>query len=354
MSPPILLLDIDGTLIDDRGYRHAQVEAARHVCASWGLPTHTPDEQEINVLHACGYSNEWDSTAFNVGINLVEAARGNHSRPDFAAWARRTIAFSGRPHERARALLLSESPPHLHADIHRLLDDVSDPRVSPTTRLLYLFVLGSQRFEEHFGLKAELESPSFLETMDVPIPDVQTKEIIRAYPASAYTSRPSLPPDGSRPSLYQTPEAEIALTQLEMSELPLVGLGAMKWLAEVKGGTTWDYAKPAPLQAIAAMLCAVGTALPDAVLAAHAFATTGDHEPVQALNGRQVIIVEDNAGGVRGGQRAAAMLSNAGVQVRVTGFGVARDQAKRAALAEVCDAVFDDVNAALAALSRDI
>ncbi len=354
MSAPILLLDIDGTLIDDRGYRHAQVEAARYVCASWGLPTHTPDEQEINMLHACGYSNEWDSTAFNVGINLVEAARGNRSRPDFVAWARRTTAFSGRPHERARDLLLSESPPHLHADIRRLLDDVSDPRVSPTTQLLYLFVLGSRRFEEHFGLKAALESPSFLETMDVPIPDAQTKQIIRAHPASAYTSRPSLPPDDSRPGLYQTPEAEIALAQLDMNGLPLVGLGAMKWLAEVKGGTTWDYAKPAPVQAIAAMLCAIGMPLPDAVLAAHAFATAGDDGPVQVLNGRRVIIIEDNVGGVRGGQRAAAILADAGIQVRVIGFGVARDQAKRAALAEVCDAVFNDVNAALAALGRDV
>jgi len=354
MSAPVLLLDIDGTLIDDRGYRQAQVEAARHVCISWGLPTYTPDEQEINVLHACGYSNEWDSTAFNVGINLVEAARGNRNRPDFAAWARRTTAFPGRPHERARALLLSESPPHLHADIHRLLDNVSDPRVSPTTRLLYLFVLGSRRFEEHFGLEAELESPSLLETMDVPIPDAQTRQIIRAHPASAYTSRPSLPPDDSRPGLYQTPESEIALAQLEMSELPLVGLGAMKWLADVKGGNTWDYVKPAPVQAITAMLCAIGAPLPDAALAAHAFATAGDHEPVRMLNGRQVIIIEDNAGGVRGGLRAAAMLSDAGVRVRVTGIGVSRDQAKRAALAEVCDAIFDDVNAALAALGRNV
>ena len=354
MSAPILLLDIDGTLIEDRGYRRAQVEAARYVCASWGVPTHTPDEQEINVLHACGYSNEWDSTAFNVGINLVEAARGNPGRPDFAAWARRTVRFEGRPHERARALLLSEAPPHVHADIHRLLDDISDPRTSPTTRLLYLFVLGSRRFEEHFGLKAELECPSFLETMDVPIADARSRQIICAHPSSAYTSRPSLPPDGSRPGLYQTPEAEIALAQLGMSDLPLVGLGAMRWLADVKGGAIWDYAKPAPLQALAAMLCATGVPLPDAVLAAHAFITSGDSRMLRALDGRRVIIIEDNVGGVRGGQRAATLLKDAGIQIHVTGFGVARDPAKRAALAEVCTALFDDVNAALAALGGDV
>ncbi len=90
IAQPILLLDVDGTLIEDRGYRCAQVEAARHVCRKWGLPDYTPTEREINILHACGYSNEWDSTAFNVGINLVEAGRGNSARPDFAGPAAAT------------------------------------------------------------------------------------------------------------------------------------------------------------------------------------------------------------------------------------------------------------------------
>ncbi|BCX04268.1 MAG: hypothetical protein KatS3mg053_2206 [Candidatus Roseilinea sp.] len=350
VASPILLLDVDGTLIEDRGYRCAQVEAARFVCRKWGLPEHTPTDEEINVLHACGFSNEWDSTAFNVGINLVEASRGNGARPDFAAWATRTRAFAGPPHERARALLLSESPRALHPDIHRLLDDVRDPRVSETTRLLYTFVLGSARFEAHFGLKAEVETPSLLETMDVPIPTAHSRRIILSHPASAYTARPTLPPDGSRPGLYQTPEGEIALTQLDMTELPLMGLGPMQWLADVKGGSVWDYAKPAMVQPVAAMLAAVGYPPGEAALAAYAFVMQGEAGDVARLAGRRVIVFEDNAGGVRAVHRAAEALARAGVHVQVTGFGVARAQAKREALAELCDRLFDDVNAALAVL----
>lgn len=349
-ASPILLLDVDGTLIEDRGYRCAQVEAARFVCRRWGLPDHKPTEDEINVLHACGFSNEWDSTAFNVGINLVESQRGNRARPDFAAWARRTGAFAGLPHARARALLLSEAPPDLHPAIHRLLDDVRDPRVSETTRLLYTFVLGSARFEQHFGLPAEVETPSLLETMDVPIPEARSRQIILSHAASAYTARPTLPPDGSRPGLYQTPEGEIALAQLGMPELPLMGLGPMQWLADVKGGSIWDYAKPALVQPVAAMLAAVGFPLPEAALAAYAFVMQGETSDVARLAGRRVIVFEDNAGGVRAARQAAEALARAGVPIRVTGFGVARDPAKREALAEVCDRLFDDVNAALAAL----
>ncbi|MDW8351541.1 MAG: hypothetical protein RML99_06485 [Anaerolineae bacterium] len=348
--PPILLLDVDGTLIEDRGYRCAQVEAARFVCRKWGLPEHTPTEDEINILHACGFSNEWDSTAFNVGINLVEAHRSGAARPDFAAWAERTKAFPGLPHERARALLLSVAPPELHPAIHRLLDDVRDPHVSETTRLLYTFALGSARFEQHFGLRAEVETPSLLETMDEPILNARGRQIILSHPASAYTARPTLPPDGSRPGLYQTPEGEIALAQLGMSELPLMGLGPMQWLADVKGGCVWDYAKPAIVQPIAAMLVAVGRSSRDAALAAYAFVMHQARSDVACLDGRDVIVFEDNAGGVRAVRNAAAALQQADVRVRVIGFGVARAPAKREALAQVCDRLFDDVNAALAAL----
>ncbi len=246
--------------------------------------------------------------------------------------------------------MLSEAPEALHADIHRLLDDVRDPRVSETTRLLYTFVLGSERFERHFGLEAEVETPSFLETMDVPIPNARSREIILSHRSSAYTARPTLPPDGSRPGLYQTPEGEIALAQLGMTQLPLMGLGPMQWLSEVKGGSIWDYAKPALVQPIAAMLAASGLALMDAALAAYGFAVHKERDGVVMLDGAQAIVLEDNAGGVRAVRRAGEALGKAGIHIRVTGLGIARDEAKRAALAEVCDYLFDDVNEALASL----
>jgi beta-phosphoglucomutase-like phosphatase (HAD superfamily) len=135
-----------------------------------------------------------------------------------------------------------------------------------------------------------------------------------------------------------------------MTELPLMGLGPMQWLANVKGGSIWDYVKPAPTQAIAAMLAAGGLRLPDAALAAHTFVTTNKKDGLALLDGSQVVVVEDNPGGVRAARSAAATLGAAGVRLQVIGFGVARDEAKRAALSQVCDAVFDDVNQALQSL----
>lgn len=350
----ILLLDVDGTLIHDRGYRHAMVAAAQHLCRQRGLPEHAPTDHEINVLHACGYSNEWDSVPFIVGINLLDAARGNTSRPDFSAWAIKTRSHAGLPNERARDALLAEAPASIHVDLHRLLDDVRDPQTSPTTRLLYTLVLGSTLFEQHYGLPAEIDSPSLLEEMDVPLIDARSRELICDSRAAIYTARPSLPPEGVA-GLYQTPEAEIAARQLRLTDVPLLGLGPMQWLVDQFGGGLWDYAKPAPAQPVAAMLAATGLPLAEAALAARdaVLGARGEVGPrrVAALHGTTVYVFEDNAGGVRAARDAAKLLAEHGVQVGVVGYGIARDEAKRAALAEVCDRVFDDVNLALATSS---
>ncbi len=339
----LFLLDVDGTLIHDLGYRHAMVAVTERVCAERGLPTYAPTDYEINVLHSCGYSNEWDSIPFSVGINLLNARCGNTARPDFGAWAVKTKDFAGLPNERARDALLHEAPADSHAAIHTLLDDVRDPRTCETTRLLYQFVLGSARFEQHYGLPADVQTPSLLETRDEPMLNTSGRDIVLANRSVIYTARPSLPPVG-KAGLYQTPEAEIAMGQLGLTSLPCMGLGPMQWLVDQFGGNLWDYAKPAPVQPIAAMLAATGVPVKEAALSA-----VGTLEALRPLDGAQVFVFEDNAGGVRAAQHAAALLARHDISVNIVGYGIAKDDAKRAALAAVCERVFEDVNAALAA-----
>ena len=176
-------------------------------------------------------------------------------------------------------------------------------------------------------------------------------EIVLRHAATTYTARPSLPPDDSRAGLYQTPEAEIALEQLGISQLPNMGLGPMQWLADQFGGKIWDYAKPAATQSIAALLAATGTPLTKAATTAYQFTHLGRaNELVCGLDGAVACVFEDNAGGVRGCQKAAAALAERGIHVTVRGFGIATDPAKRAALAQVCEGVYDDVNIALITL----
>jgi hypothetical protein len=348
----ILLLDVDGTLIHDRGYRHGMVAAAQHVCRRHNLPTHAPTDHEINVLHACGFSNEWDSVPFTVGINLLLAERGDDAKPDFAEWAMKTKDFAGLPNERARDALKREAPASIHNALHALLDEVKDPHTSETTRMLYNFVLGAPRFEQHYSVPAEVDTQSMLELMDVPLIDEHSRETIYAHASAIYTARPSLPPEGNA-GLYQTPEAEIAMVQLQLDpqRVPVMGLGPMQWLVDRCGGGMWDYAKPALVQPIAAMLAATGVPVKDATLMAYDAAKgAGLADGVQRLNGATVIVFEDNAGGVRAAKGAAQLLAQHDVQISVIGYGIAKDDAKRAALGAVCEALFEDVNAALKAM----
>ena len=200
---------------------------------------------------------------------------------------------------------------------------------------------------------------SLLETLDVPLLSAAGREIVLAHHSAIYTARPSLPPEG-KPGLYQTPEAEIAQMQLELTQVPCMGLGPMQWLVDQFGGNLWGYAKPGPVQAIAAMLAATGVPIKDAARASyetlrvfsstHATLNKETLRVLTSLDNMTVFVFEDNAGGVRAACNAAALLAKAGVNVTVVGYGIAKDDAKRTALAQVCERVFDDVNEALAAI----
>jgi hypothetical protein len=347
----ILLLDMDGTLIHDRGYRRAMILGSQWICNERALPTFTPTEDEINIMHSCGYSNEWDSIPFTVGINLLHKTMNDAQRPDFGAWARRSTEYLGQPNERARDLLLGASPTSIHSEIHELLDDVKDPITCKTTRVLYEFVLGSDLFTRHYGLEPIVDTPSLLETLDESALNDEGKSVIAQYQSTTYTARPSLPPDDSKPGIYQTPEAEIGLKLIGLEHLTNIGLGPMQWLAQMHNASIWDFAKPATTQSLCAMLAASGVSIANAAMSAYQFTHQyRANEEVCALDGAQVCVFEDNAGGVRAVHEMAQQLMLRGINITVRGYGIARDEAKRKALSNVCEGVFDDVNTALATL----
>ncbi len=354
----ILLLDLDGTLIDDRGYRAAIDATIVHYSLRHGLPAWPPTDDEVSVLHAHGFSNEWDSVAFLLGAAHLEVARAAEDgrapqRPDYQAWTRQTAGQPGLPNERARDALLRQAPPTQRETIHALLDHVTDARRSEVTRTFAEHILGSRAFTRHYGLPAQLDCESFLETRDQPLIDGAGRRAIRAHQACIYTARPSLAPAGAPPA--HPPEAEIGLALLELQDLPLIALGQMQWLADRHDERVYDLAKPAPAQAAAALLAACGVPATEALLAAYALCRGARLPDVfRRLDGQSARVVEDNAGGVRACRAAADLLAEHGVRIDARGLGVAASPAKRAALAPVCERVFDDANSALASIAGGI
>jgi hypothetical protein len=356
----LVLLDLDGTLINDRGYRAAIDATVLHYAASHALPVFAPSDEDVHLLHAHGYSNEWDSVAFMAGILHHAAWYGQSTRPDFQAWVRQTNGLPGLPNERACAVLLQHSPAPLHATIHALLDNVTDVENTPTTRLFAEMILGSHMFNEHYGLMPDLNVPSLLETLDEPLINAASRETILAHRSCIFTARPSLPPGHRHPAsagdevgaAVHPPEAEIGLKLLRLEHLPMIALGHVQWLADKYNERVYDLTKPAPVQALAAMLTASGTSEQTALRYAFDLWKSGEFNPeYQRLSDEHVYVFEDNAAGVKACHTAAMLLSVHGVKVTIHGMGIATAEAKRQALEPYCDHVFNYTNDALAMLA---
>ena len=345
----ILLLDMDGTLIDDRGYRAAIDATITQYCQRHQLPVFTPSDEDIAVLHAHGFSNEWDSVAFMIGVIYTETHRAGPHRPnppDYQMWTRRTSGRPGLPNERARDALLEFGPAALGELVHELLDHVTNIHRSEVTRIFAEYILGSDQFASHYDLPATLNTTSFLATLDRPLVDLEGIDIIRRHESCIYTARPSLAPNG-HPRVHP-PEAEIGLELLRLDDLPLIALGQIQWIADQHGERVYELTKPAPVQALAAMLASQRVEPLAALRSAYRLWKQADnHADFACLRGQQVFVAEDNAGGVRACQTAAGLLGRFGIETRVHGLGIATAPAKREALAAVCEGVFSNVNDAL-------
>ena len=355
----LILLDLDGTLIHDRAYREAIDATVIRYAKSIGLPVFPPSDEDIHVLHAHGFSNEWDLVAFIAAILHRSHFLHETERPDFQAWTRKTAGIEGLPNERGRDILLNESPEAVHLVLHQLLDDVTNVENAPLTRIFAEMVLGSDLFTSHYGLASALNASSLLLALDESLLNPLGHAVIHSHHTCIYTARPSLPPGhryGQRQiddqfGLTHPPEAEIGLKLLGLEHLPMIALGQVQWIADVYGERVYDLTKPGPVQALAAMLNAAGVEEKTALSAGYMLWKTGElASEYQVLHGESVYVLEDNAAGVRACHAASDLLAKNGINVAVHGLGISNAPTKRSALANVCEALFDDPNAALCSI----
>ena len=174
----VILLDVDGVLVHDRGYRAGIIATIEHFATEMGLNGLAPTNREVDAFQAAGFTNEWDLAPFAVGIlRLVAASGGPGQRPDYRDWAARTQDHPGRPSVRALAALLAElshrrlpgdRKPSLEAGLNELLADTYNVYRCPTTQVFQEFILGSALYAAHYGLEPRFNTPSLLEEEDEP------------------------------------------------------------------------------------------------------------------------------------------------------------------------------------------
>lgn len=370
----ILLFDMDGVLLTPYGYHRALQQAVALMAGALGFQGVELAQTDIDTFEAMDVTSEWDSSAICAALLLRQVwqiapelawppqmplpAVPQHDlpAPDFQALARQIGQPTLRdrpPLARAEVLLvdgdhtLSESQ---RATLREILRHAHHPESSLTHRLFQELVLGSAVFTRTYGLPDGLNSESYLLTHDIPALSEEIQARLHgwldhpAHRAAIFTNRPSLSPDGKS----GTPEAEMGTQCAGVAQLPVVGLGALFWLAAQRQCPPQTYLKPSPVHVLATLRCALGTPLAEALEAAARLTDNGqDDGGWQPLHGANLWAFEDSAIGLRGARAACDRLAGIGIAVELALCGVTTSEIKRPALAETGAQVFPDLGSAL-------
>ncbi|WP_299028217.1 hypothetical protein [uncultured Thermanaerothrix sp.] len=398
-SCSIYLFDLDGVLIQPGGYRQALKDTLNDWAARMGLnPTFAPNEDEIAVLEAQGVTSEWDMIPFSLAL-IIEAWWNLHpgitlpadlnqalnvirqttshsvARPAFGK------AYDGLGDKRmagyplVEGLLMQRDSSWLQERFPRLSHHPLLEVMFSSTRDIFhhlpnrdfqVRVLGSHLFEETYRVKAPFDSASYLEVWDrVLVEKSILAEVLQNGEGggAVMTARPSRPPL-SPPHIRvgYSPEAEIAVELLGAPDLPVIGHGALIFVAEYLGIHAECLLKPSPFQALAAIMAALtGDALKGLLWAYQMYGRPewGDNAHLNGLIDKHslrscllpsrlsVHIFEDSPVGIRACQKATEYLLGLGCQVNLNAWGISHQPTKRRALEELGAQVFTTINQAL-------
>lgn len=395
MPMNILLLDVDGVLIEDGGYYCALVKTLDYFGQLMGAGPIVFDAPTREQFQSRGYVNEWDLCPLCAGLLLVETLARQPDLPlapapfeDFLRQCRgvrvpqlaevarpyleQIDRAQGKPVERARDVLLNtlaqlpvreDTRAATDALLRDMFSQTHAVDRAPVTQIFQEFVIGSQQYAESYGLPPRFAVPSVLITADRSLISAAAQQTLADWAQAdraricVYTARPSLPPadDPDRlPPLGYTPEAELGMQLLGMA-YPLIATGRVQWLAAKVNVPFESVTKPAPIQALAAIGAAVTHEEANSLLAAHALVSHGELSgPLAALKpigaGIHVWIVEDGILGLQATHGAIALLKHTGLDIHAHAIGIAAGGPKVEALAPLSEIVLPDVNEAIAYL----
>jgi len=394
----LFLFDVDGVLVEARGYLRALQDTVAHFARRMGMGDPALTEEEVRAGEAHGLTSEWDSAPAYILTLLIErlcrepslvlpsrwddaldvlAARPLElPHPDYLALVARVGArrrdFKETSHavravlwDDAQALPLAQREA-VGAILDELLADTHSFDRAPVTQYFQHLAIGSEGVEQTYGIAPHFEVRPYL--LDYDVADLSPENVARLRDAAdaaasagriypvIYTARPSLPPNGiTAPANGYSPEAELAQTLVGLEGWPLIGLGRLQWLAARCSGQTAQIVKPSPVQALAAIGAAVG---PETVAleAAWTFHETGElRGPLASLGTTTVRIFEDTVGGMRGVRGAVELLQAAGADIRWQPYGITPPMGSKAeAMAAQGIPTYRSVNEAVMAALKDV
>ncbi len=350
----ILLLDIDGVLVQPGGYR-AALRATVHRFID---PAFEIQEDGLADMEKRDITSEWDMSPLLIAsywdfilarqpmpdlppevapaAREIQARRGVDAPQQLSIPAFELVAGQYPAESAFRAGCFPAIPYELRKN---LLTGTRNVHKSHTMRTFQHFTLGSQHFEETYHLQAEFETESLLSKYDHANVDDAVRAALQqeGNHIAAFTARPSRPPrEAAASALGYAPEAELALELVGLKEIPLIAFGKLEYMAAQRQLDPATLLKPSPFQALTATLAAWTGEELSALQAAYDWRSAG------ALNGRfselpasfELIVVEDTLGGIRSVQAAGEILGAAGFDVTVRALGLTSGSMAKAAAFE--------------------
>ena len=368
MSHTILLFDMDGVLLHADGYHRALQASVELIGRNLGIEEPNLSKEHIANLEASGVTHEWESLVICTAILLTQIWRIDQNiripsninptphqylmrGEDYFNGFLQNIDLNGESPTIYTEALLLEQEGHLSAEqkeyLKFILRNGQDHRQSSTLHIFQEFVLGSRLFTQTYNRPSQLNTKSYLELYDrAALSKTCHDQLIEwlksdSHHAAIFTNRPSKPLRG----FFGTPEAELGAASIDLQDLPIIGAGALSWLANLETKPLHIYFKPNPVHALAAIQIALGNSLEQALKAALDFYNRNyEREIWLPLEGSTIIIFEDLKGGLVSAQSAQQLLEKSGIHAEMILVGIGKHPIKVKSLSPVAHHVIEDIN----------
>lgn len=393
IKPAIVLFDLDGVLLQSGGYIAAMNATISFITDKLGLGNLAPDLQIHHLFEAQGISSEWDMTAICLAIIFEKVIQdnGNENFPntltDILNGSKRDFRINGEVDfikvvQNLRTILLEGSPPahsvfvaetqtkttHFFPNLknqpifRELLGNSQDLENNQVTRLIQNFVIGSEKFQDIFHSSPLVETEPYLETFDKVLVSNNFISTLKEkcdedhFSACILTARPSIPPHECRAgSVHFFPEAEMGIRLVGVDFLPHIGFGNLQSWAYQHRTTPFQYLKPHPLQALAAIITAQGLEECEAMELAHDLVGIGNGETnnrlviIQKIKDLlpeefELVIFEDIVNGLQAVRNACNIFQKIGICSFPRYYGIAGESSKQKTLRDFGAEIFDNVN----------
>lgn len=381
---PIFLLDLDHVLVQPYGYREGLRATLAYFTNCMGQDEIWPAEELLARFEAISMTSEWDMAAVLLA-NLLDSLVAEHpdlTLPDTleetmliinsgkyltppqkltSLIARLGAAFT--PGKEYARLALELSQPglaqplfsHLAGSklLQNLLGDVRSLNDCLSTRVFQNFILGGERFEKVYGLPRLFDGDSYLSLHDRVLLDESYRKLIAELwqggkvGMTVFTARPSVPDHAHPVALHYSAEAELALELIGLTNLPLIGGGQMRWLAEKLNCPVNNVLKPSPAQALAAIGLANGMDVWTALTVAGETVIQRNADGFNGLPTLSIHVFEDSGANVHSVFEAGRLLNAAGIETRISAWGIASNPAKQQALQVAGATTVPDIQSAL-------